>query len=176
MRLTQSLALFLRPLALSDVHHRSNKLDAARDIIQGMSHNMDMFDEPSASPSEIHDQNPARRAPRARWSVARGLRLRMSPPENEFHGRSSFGRIEKFERILRPDDVAGGNLQPKLPVWLNRCASDKYASVWCSFSSCTSKVWVANRLSTQDVSRASPRTMKVTAAIPPVPSVEMLTA
>src|SRR5258708_4580237 len=67
-------------------------------------------------------------------------------------------------------------LQPKLPVWLNRCASDKYASLCCSFSSCPPKVGGANRLSTQDVSRARRGTKKVPAEIPAVPSGEMLTA
>ena len=50
------------------------------------------------------------------------------------------------------------------------------SSLCCSFSSCSSKVWAANRLSTQEVSRASPRTIKVAAAIPAMLSVEMLTA
>jgi len=107
-----------------------------------------------------------------------GCVFRMKPLENKLDGwfRRSvvFG---KFERILRTRMMSPvETLQPKLPVWLNRCASDKYASLCCSFSSCTSKVRVANRLSTKDVSRASPRTIKVAAAIPAVPSVEMLTA
>jgi hypothetical protein len=35
---------FFRPMALGRVHHRSNKLDAARLISFSMSHNVDMFD------------------------------------------------------------------------------------------------------------------------------------
>src|SRR5580700_2226580 len=81
-------------------------------------------------------------------------------------------RKDSSDHMMSPVET----LHPKLPVWLNRCASDKYASLCCSFCSCTSKVWAANRLSTQDVSRASPRTINVTVAIPAVPSVEMLTA
>src|SRR6266852_6664863 len=35
---------FFRLLCCGDVHHRSNKVDAARYIVQGMSHNVDIFD------------------------------------------------------------------------------------------------------------------------------------
>src|SRR5580704_6334841 len=86
----------------------------------------------------------------------------------------SYWKIRKDSSDQMISPVAA--LHPKLPVRLNRCASDKYASLCCSFSSCSSKAWAANRLSVQDVSTASPRTKKVTAAIPAVPSVEMLAA
>src|SRR6266478_670954 len=142
---------FFRKVALGGVHHSPNKLDFAQLISFSMSHNMDMFDRPIRHHKAI-------------------FMLKIIPiPRCALNGLFHQGRV--FQMIPPVE-----TLHPKLPVWLNRCASDKYASLCCSFSSCSSKVWAAYRLSTPDVSRASPRTIKVAAAIPPVPSVEMLTA
>ena len=87
-----------------------------------------------------------------------------------------FALVVKVGSEAFTDLFTSATRQAQLPVCVSLCASAKYASLRCSFAPCSSKVWAANRLSTQEVSRASPRTIKVAAAIPAMLSIEMLTA
>jgi len=70
-----------------------------------------------------------------------GCVFRMSPPENEFHGR--FRRsvvLENSKGFFGPDDVAVETLQPKLPVWSIAVLPINTPRL-VQLPSCTSKVW-----------------------------------
>src|SRR5882762_3577246 len=106
---------FFRPLCCSDVHHRSNKLDAARYIVQGMSHNVDIFDgtiRHQQTMFKIKILPTLRRAPDG--LSHEGCVFRMNPLDDLFHAR--FHRsvvLEDSKGFFGPDDLAGGNLPAK---------------------------------------------------------------
>src|SRR5713101_7607613 len=79
---------FFRLLSCGDVHHRSNKLDAARHIVQSMSHNMDIFDRTIRHHQAIFM---IKIPPILRGALDglfhKGRVFRMNPLENKFHGR-----------------------------------------------------------------------------------------
>src|SRR5713226_3091193 len=80
---------FFRLLCCGDVHHRSNKLDAARYIVQGMRHNVDIFDgavRHQQSKFKIKILPILRRALDCLFHAGRVFR--MSSLENKFHGRA----------------------------------------------------------------------------------------
>src|SRR5258706_9881182 len=104
-----------RPLALGGIHHRPDKLESARLVSLGTSHNMDMFD------GTIRHQQPMLKIkilPILRRAFDRLFHLSrvfgMNALEDIFHGWCHGSVVlEDSKRFLRPGDLAGRNSPAK---------------------------------------------------------------
>jgi len=103
---------------LGDVHDRADVLDLTRRIARGVRDDMDVLDQAVGHHQAIFKLE-ILFLPRCALDRLRhkGRVLRMDTLENGFDGRLRGPVVlEDAKGFLRPDDLAGGDVQPKLPV------------------------------------------------------------
>ena len=120
-----------------NIRYRSNKLDTARFISPPARHGMDIFHcairhQQSIFVIEVLSVDGSS----VNGLLHGGAIFWMGAFDNKFHGR--FCRpvnLEDTKCFIGPEDFSVETFHPKLPVWLNFCASVRYISLCSSAAS-----------------------------------------